>query len=81
MLETANAELTMMQAGPIITPFEVEVLYTVVPQLLDALHDAIRRPMGVVPESAEPFVTDKELEAAEARRPRQFDSEPEGSDP
>ena len=76
-LETAYAELGMMDAGPIITPFQKEVIYTIVPALLDALHDAIRRPMGVIPDSAIPFVTEKELEAAEARRPRIYDSEPE----
>ena len=37
-------------------------------KLLDALHDAIRRPMGVIPSSAEPFVTDEGLKEAEARR-------------
>jgi len=33
-----------------------------------ALADAIRRPMGVIPESAEGFVTQEDLEAAEGRR-------------
>jgi len=33
-----------------------------------ALHDAIRRPMGVIPASAEPFVTTEGLKAAENRR-------------
>ena len=37
-------------------------------KLLDALHDAIRRPMGVIPSSAEPFVTDEGLKEAEVRR-------------
>ena len=60
-----------------ITPFEKKVIYTIVPALLDALHDAIRRPMGIIPDSAAPFVTKKELEAAETRRPRIYDSEPE----
>ena len=73
-IRTANAELGMMNAGTIITPFEDKVIYTIVPALLDALHDAIRRPMGVIPDSAIPFVTEKELEAAEARI---YDSEPE----
>ena len=36
--------------------------------LREALHDAIRRPMGVVPASAEPFYSVAEAEAAEARR-------------
>lgn len=36
--------------------------------LREALHDAIRRPMGVVPASAEPFYSVDEAEAAEARR-------------
>jgi hypothetical protein len=35
-----------------------------------ALADAIRRPMGVVPASAEGFVSTAELDAAETRRPR-----------
>jgi len=39
-----------------------------VDRLLIALHDAIRRPMGVVPKSAELFVNEKEMRAAEARR-------------
>lgn len=33
-----------------------------------ALADAIRRPMGVIPASAEGLVTDDELQAAEERR-------------
>jgi len=39
-----------------------------VDRLLIALHDAIRRPMGVIPKSAEPFINEKEMRAAEARR-------------
>ena len=35
-----------------------------------ALADAIRRPMGVHPDSAAGLVTDEEVDAAEARRPR-----------
>lgn len=47
-------------------PFlETEAKYK---KLLDALHDAIRRPMGVIPSSAEQFVTDEGLKEAEARR-------------
>lgn len=42
----------------------------IIRDLTVALHDAIRRPMGVVPKSAEPFVTDEGLAAAEKRRPR-----------
>jgi NAD-dependent DNA ligase len=34
-----------------------------------ALADAIRRPMGVVPASAEGMVTERDLVLAEARRP------------
>lgn len=34
-----------------------------------ALADAIRRPMGVVPKSAEGLVSDADLDAAEKRRP------------
>lgn len=33
-----------------------------------AMHDAIRRPMGVVPETAEPFYSPAMAEQAEARR-------------
>lgn len=77
----AREELSMMQAGPIMSmemmEAEEEILYKSVPALLDALHDAIRRPMGVIPDSAIPFVTETDLAAAEERRPRQFDSEPE----
>ena len=36
--------------------------------LLDALHDAIRRPMGVVPDSAVPFYDQARADAAESRR-------------
>ena len=35
-----------------------------------ALADAIRRPMGVVPDSADGLITQDELEAAEKRRPK-----------
>ena len=35
-----------------------------------ALADAIRRPMGVVPASAEGLITDADLDAAEKRRSR-----------
>ena len=48
--------------------YAIEVGYL---QLREALHDAIRRPMGVIPASAEKYVTDEELQAAESRRPRQ----------
>ena len=37
-------------------------------RMLIAIHDAIRRPMGVIPASADEFVSDAELAAAEARR-------------
>jgi hypothetical protein len=37
-------------------------------KLLIALADAIRRPMGVVPDSAKGLVTDADLAAAEKRR-------------
>jgi hypothetical protein len=53
-------------------------LFETLPKLIDqmdqleiALHDAICRPMGVVPRSAEPFVTEKEMEAAKTRRPHE----------
>lgn len=35
-----------------------------------ALADAIRRPMGVIPDSANEFLQEGDLEEAEARRPR-----------
>lgn len=35
-----------------------------------ALEDAIRRPMGVIPDSAEGLLTHEDLDAAEERRPR-----------
>ena len=35
-----------------------------------ALADAIRRPMGVIPSSAEGLVSSADLDAAEQRRPR-----------
>jgi len=38
--------------------------------LITALHDAIRRPMGVVPASAKPFYDDALADQAEQRRPR-----------
>lgn len=41
-----------------------------VERLRVALADAIRRPMGVIPESADGLVTQKELDEAEIRRPR-----------
>lgn len=37
-------------------------------RLLNALHDAIRRPMGVVPDSAEDFYSDELARQAETRR-------------
>lgn len=37
-------------------------------RLREALADAIRRPMGVIPASAEGLVTTADLDAAEARR-------------
>lgn len=39
-------------------------------RLLVALHDAIRRPMGVVPESADEFYSQAMSEEAERNRPR-----------
>ena len=41
-----------------------------VERLRVALADAIRRPMGVIPNSADGLVTQKELDEAEMRRPR-----------
>lgn len=37
--------------------------------MVRALADAVRRPMGVIPHSAERFLKDEDLQAAEARRP------------
>lgn len=45
-----------------------EQCYEMVLQLKIALADAIRRPMGVIPESAAGLVTDAELQDAESRR-------------
>jgi hypothetical protein len=39
-------------------------------ELKIALADAIRSPMGVMPDSARGWLTDAELDAAESRRPR-----------
>lgn len=39
-------------------------------RLRTAFHDAIRRPMGVVPESGEEFYNVHEADLAEERRPR-----------
>lgn len=47
---------------------EVECLREKVSGLTVALHDAIRRPMGVVPASADPFYQQDKADAAEARR-------------
>lgn len=43
-------------------------------RLVIALHDATRRPMGVVPESAVEFYDEKLGAEAEKRRPRTKDS-------
>jgi hypothetical protein len=37
-------------------------------EMREALHDAIRRPMGVVPASAERWIDQEKLEEAEQRR-------------
>jgi len=47
---------------------KIEELQSSVDRLTIALADAIRRPMGVVPTSAEEFINGADLEAAEARR-------------
>ena len=46
----------------------IDILREHVAELRVALADAIRRPMGVVPESADGLVTQDELDAAEQRR-------------
>lgn len=46
----------------------IDILREQVAELRVALADAIRRPMGVVPESADGLVTQDELDAAEQRR-------------
>jgi hypothetical protein len=68
-------EASSLSTGPPITKSEEVILDTTIPFLLDrikslelALHNAIRRPMGVIPASAEPFVTTEGLKAAEDRR-------------
>ena len=45
-----------------------EELSAQIAQLKIALADAIRRPMGVVPKSAEGLITELDIMAAEARR-------------
>lgn len=44
--------------------------FNLIERLRTALADAINRPMGVVPNSAEGLVTDEDLVEAEKRRPR-----------
>ena len=46
--------------------------------LKTALHDAIRRPMGVVPHTAEAFYSPAEADMAEARRPKLTPISPPG---
>jgi len=46
----------------------IEAQQAEIDRLREALHDAIRRPMGVVPASAEQFYSAAEADAAEARR-------------
>ncbi len=46
----------------------IDILREQVAELRVALADAIRRPMGVVPESADGLVTQDELDSAEQRR-------------
>ena len=47
---------------------EINSLHADIAQLKIALHDAIRRPMGVVPASADDFYSPAEADAAERRR-------------
>lgn len=46
----------------------IGVLQLEISELTTALHDAIRRPMGVVPDSALKFYDQKEADKAEERR-------------
>lgn len=48
----------------------IQLLEKQVDALKVALADACRRPMGVVPDSAEGLISQDDLEAAEERRPR-----------
>ena len=47
---------------------EINALHADIAQLKIALHDAIRRPMGVVPASADQFYSPAMAEEAEHRR-------------
>lgn len=47
---------------------EVKSLEKMVKQLQIALADAIRRPLGVVPASADGLITQEEIDSAEKRR-------------
>jgi hypothetical protein len=58
-LEAANVDAGLLAAAA----YEIE-------RLRMALADAIRRPMGVIPASAEGLITSADLDAAEKRRPR-----------
>ena len=51
-------------------PFENQCPFVTIDRLTLALADAIRRPMGVVPESAKEFINGEMLDAAEQRRPK-----------
>ncbi len=73
--DQAMLDIGLMSGGPVLTEFEEKVVFDVAPKLLNyidglevALYDAIRRPMGVIPRSAESFVTSDGLEAAGIRR-------------
>ena len=46
----------------------IGVLQLEISELTTALHDAIRRPMGVIPDSALKFYDQKEADKAEERR-------------
>lgn len=57
-----------VHTGLIATCYKLQIVKNEVTRLRTALADAIRSPMGVVPDSAVGLITDAELEAAEKRR-------------
>lgn len=62
-------ELDPIAAVPLfISGADVKAIVTENKQLREALADAIRRPLGVVPDSAQGLVTQADVDAAERRR-------------
>ena len=52
---------------------EIDAYKTMIDRLTTALHDAIARPMGVVPDSALEFYSETRMAKALAERPRMYD--------